>query len=69
MLLGGSNADNYCVIGFWGWVFDLAIPDSVARRLASRKKLCKELFIDRSCMRLERPSTANLSFMVANDSF
>ena len=62
MLLGSSNADNYCVIGFWGWVFDLAIPDSVARRLASRKKLCKELFIDRSCMRLERPSTANFVF-------
>ena len=62
MLLGSNNADNYCVIGFWSWVFDLAVPDSAARRLASRKNLCKELFIDRSCMRLERPSTANFVF-------
>ena len=62
MFFGSNNADNYCVIGFWSWVFDLAVPDSVARRLASRKNLCKELSIDSSCLRLQRPSTANFVF-------
>ena len=38
MLLGSNNVDNYCVIGFWSWVFD-GSPDSAARRLASRKDL------------------------------
>jgi hypothetical protein len=62
----GPAKNSYTVIGFWRWVFELAISDLDAAGYASRRVFCKQKEISESVMRLDRPSTANFLFSDGN---